>query len=83
MKARITVGEIEIRTEGLVLSKRQVIDLLREAAGIAALLSATPSEESAPSAPIGFTAHLELDSARNDLEDFSEWFEDHDPQAQP
>lgn len=81
MKARITVGEIEIRTEGLELTKRQVMDLLREAAGIAVLLSASPSEEQAASAPIGFTAHLELDSARNDLEDFSEWFEDH--QAQP
>ena len=81
MKARIIVGGIEIRTEGLELSKRQVMDLLREAAGIAVLLSTSSSEEYSDASPIGFTAHLELDNTRNDLEDFSEWFEDRQAQT--
>lgn len=77
MKARITVGEIEIRTEGLELTKRQVVDLLREAAGIAALLGVTSTtEETSAGQHFGFTAHLELDSARNDVPDLSEWFEE-------
>lgn len=77
MKARITVGEIEIRTDGLELSKRQIVDLLREAAGIAALLGVTSaSEDTSAGQHFGFTAHLELDPARNEDPDLSEWFED-------
>lgn len=77
MKARIVVGLVEIRVEDLQLSKRQLIDLLREAAGVAALLGSTSlTEETEPKAPLGFTAHLELDPQRNDEPDLSEWFEE-------
>ena len=60
MKARIIVGDVEIRTEGIELTKRQVVSLLREAAGIAVLMASTGSEEpDARQSAIGFTAHME------------------------
>lgn len=79
MKIRVTVGDVEVRTDGLELTKRQVVDLLRELAGIAVLTSgvAMASEDSEPRTAVGFTAHLELDPQRNDEPDLSEWFEDH------
>lgn len=79
MKIRVTVGDVEVRTDGLELTKRQIVDLLRELAGIAVLTSgvAMASEDSEPRAHLGFTAHLELDPQRNDEPDLSEWFEDH------
>lgn len=79
MKIRVTVGDVEIRTDGLELTKRQIVDLLRELAGIAVLTSgvAMTGEEPEPRGHLGFTAHLELDPQRNDEPDLSEWFEDH------
>lgn len=77
MKIRITVGDVEIRTEDLDLSKRQIVDMLRELAGIAVLMhSAAASDDTEQRSPLGFTAHLELDPQRNDEPDLSEWFED-------
>lgn len=76
MKVRISIGELEVRTDGLDMSKRQVVDLLRELAGIAVLLSGSSSDDGEAKQLIGFTAHLELDPSRNDEPDLSEWFEE-------
>jgi hypothetical protein len=61
MKVRITIGDVEIRTEDLDLTKRQIVDLLRELAGIAVLTAGTvqSNDEHEPRSVIGFTAHLE------------------------
>lgn len=75
MKIKIVVGDVEVNLTGLDLSKRQVIDILREAAGIATLMSLQPSSDD-EARPIGFTAHLDLDPERNIPEDLSEWFEE-------
>lgn len=79
MKMRITVGDVEIRTEGMDLTKRQLVDLLRELASIAVLTSdvSQAAEDPEPRQHLGFTAHLELDTERNAEPDLSEWFEDH------
>ena len=71
---RITVGDVEIRTD-LELTPRQLRRLLMDAAGIAAALQPTV-EEPDPKPAIGFTAHLDLDPERNLGEDLSEWFEE-------
>lgn len=78
MKVRITVGDLEIRTEGLQLTKRQLVNLLREMAGIALVTgaAAAPADDVDSRAAVGFTAHLELDPQRNDEPDLSEWFEE-------
>lgn len=75
MKTRITVGEVDIRTE-LELTPRQLRRFLFDAANIAAALTPPVPEEPEPKAPVGFTAHLDLDPDRNLLEDLSEWFEE-------
>lgn len=75
MKMRITVGDVEIRTDGLELTKQQVVNLLRELAGISVLLGGVGSDDE-PRPQLGFTAHLELDTERNAEPDLSEWFED-------
>ena len=73
MKVRIAVGDVDIRLEGLELTKRQVKDLLTSAASIALALTGNEPEESRP--PIGFSAHIER--ADPIEEDLSEYFEDH------
>lgn len=75
MKTRITVGEVDIRTD-MDLTPRQLRRFLFDAANIAAALTPSPAEEPEAKAPVGFTAHLELDPERNLLEDLSEWFEE-------
>ena len=62
MKITVTVGEVHIKTQGVDLTVRQVKELTRLAASIALALP-TPTIEvtpEPPSAPMGFTAHLEL-----------------------
>lgn len=76
MKGRITVGDVEIRIEGIDMTTRQFTRLLREVAGIAMLVTQTSGEEVEQRSAIGFTAHLELDPQRNDEPDLSEWFEE-------
>lgn len=74
MKVTVTVGDVEIKTQGVDVTVRQVKDLTRLAASIAlALPHPTPEPEATP-APIGFTAQLERNT--ESLVDFSEWFED-------
>lgn len=75
MRHRITVGEVDIRTD-LELTPRQLRRLLMDAAGVAAALTPATPDEPEPRPALGFTAHLELDPERNIPEDLSEWFEE-------
>lgn len=75
MTHRITVGDVEIRTDA-PLTVRQLRRLLMDVAGVAAALTPDSTDDSPERAHIGFTAHLELDADRNVGEDLSEWFEE-------
>ena len=62
MKVTVTIGDIVIKTQGVEVTVRQIKELTRLAASIALALP-TPSIEMTPeqpTAPMGFTAHLEL-----------------------
>ena len=74
MKVKITVGSVEIRTDGLEMTQRQITLLLAKAAAIAVAVDVTEAEEH--KAPFGFSATLELDPERNVQPDLSEWFEE-------
>lgn len=65
MKARITVGEVDIRLDGHELTHRQLRDLIRQAALYAVALN-KPDEPEPPTTSLGFTAHLDLDPGRHD-----------------
>jgi hypothetical protein len=73
MDVKVSVGEVVVRLSGVEYSPRQVLALLRQAAGIAMAVQG----EGEPEKPaFGFSAHLELDPERNVEPDLSEWFED-------
>ena len=74
MKIRITIGDVDMRAEGLDLNVAQLRNLTRLAASIALALPGSPPEIDSNPAPIGFTANLERNT--EPLVDFSEWFED-------
>jgi hypothetical protein len=76
MKVTVTIGEIVIKTQGVEVTVRQVKELTRLAASIALALPAPTIElaQEPPSAPLGFTAHLEL-ATELATED---WFSDDD-----
>ena len=73
MLVRITVGEVELRIEGVDWTRRQVTSLLTQVASIAVALTGEP-EPDPPQHPMGFTAQIER--APEVYEDFSEFFED-------
>jgi hypothetical protein len=73
MLVKITVGEVELRIEGVDWTRRQVTSLLTQVASIAVALAGDPEPE-APQHPMGFTAQIER--APEVYEDFSEFFED-------
>jgi hypothetical protein len=76
VKVTVSVGDIVIKTQGVEVTVRQIKDLTRLAASIALALP-TPTIEitqEPQSAPIGFTAHLEL-ASELPTED---WFTDDD-----
>lgn len=61
MKVRIVAGEVEVRIDGLDLTKRDLDRLLHTITGLAAVL-ATPTEPEQPTPehlPLGFTALVE------------------------
>ena len=64
MKVTVTVGEVCIKSKGVEVTVRQIKELTRLAASIAlALPTPTIEVQTEPqSAPMGFTAHLELAS---------------------
>ena len=76
MKVTVTIGDIVIKTQGVEVTVRQVKELTRLAASIALALPAPTIElaQEPTSAPLGFTAHLEL-ATELATED---WFSDDD-----
>ena len=74
MRIRITVGDLELRTDGLDLDKRDIKNFMRQMVAYAAALNSTNQPEEKESAPIGFAAHIER--APDVVEDLSEWFEE-------
>jgi len=73
MDVKVSVGEVVVRLSGVEYSPRQVLALLRQAAGIAVAVQG----EGEPEKPsFGFSAHLELDPERNAEPDLSEWFDE-------
>ena len=77
MKAKITVGDVEIELNGLDLTPRQVTALLKRAASVN--LAMQVEEETETKTPMGFSAQVELDPERNIPDVDPEWFEDHQP----
>jgi hypothetical protein len=75
MKIRITLGELEIRTEGLELTKRDVRQLLKDLASIGVALSeCQPAAAEETRQPIGFSVITER--AEPAEPDYSEFFDD-------
>ena len=75
MKIRITLGELEIRTEGLELTKRDVRQLLKDLASIGVALSeCQPQAADEPRQPMGFSVITERADAVQ--ADYSEFFDD-------
>jgi hypothetical protein len=76
VKVTVTIGDIVIKTQGVEVTVRQVKELTRLAASIALALPAPTIElaQEPTSAPLGFTAHLEL-ATELATED---WFSDDD-----
>jgi len=74
MKIRITVGGVELRCEGLEMSKRELTHLLQSVASVALAVVPDPDPEPDPKTPIGFSAHIERAEPVED--DFSEFFEE-------
>lgn len=74
MRVRITVGDLELRTEGIDLTKKDIRALMRQMVGYAAALGATQPGEEKEQPPLGFTSHIER--APDIVQDLSEWFEE-------
>lgn len=73
MDVKVSVGDVVVRLSGVEYSPRQVLALLRQAAGVAMALQSEPESDR----PVfGFSAQLELDPERNVEPDLSEWFEE-------
>jgi len=77
MKAKITVGDVEIELDGLDLTARQVTALLKQAANVNLAMQVEDEPETKP--PLGFSAQVELDPERNIPDVDPDWFEDHEP----
>ena len=74
MKIRITVGGVELRCDGLEMSKRELTHLLQSVASVALAVAPEPDPEPDPKTPIGFSAHIERAEPVED--DYSEFFEE-------
>ena len=74
MKITIRVGEVILTCNGLDLSKRDVLHVLRAVGGVALALpmheDSTPEERT----PLGFAAYIER--APQVEQDLTEWFEE-------
>lgn len=82
MKAKITVGDVEIELDGLDLTPRQVTALLKRAASVN--LAMQVDEETETKTPMGFSAQVELDPERNIPDVDPDWFDDKvDPPPAP
>jgi len=74
MKIRITVGGVELRCDGLEMSKRELTHLLQSVASVALAVVPEPDTDPDPKTPIGFSAHIERAEPVED--DFSEFFDE-------
>lgn len=74
MKIRITVGGVELRCDGLEMTKRELTHLLQSVASVALAVAPEPDPEPDPKTPIGFSAHIERAEPVED--DFSEYFDE-------
>jgi hypothetical protein len=74
MKIRITVGGVELRCDGLEMTKRELTHLLQSVASVALAVVPEPDPEPDLKTPIGFSAHIERAEPVED--DFSEFFEE-------
>ena len=74
MRIRITVGDLELRTDGIDLTKKDIRALMRQMVGYAAALNAAQPGEEKEQPPLGFTSHIER--APDIVQDLSEWFEE-------
>jgi hypothetical protein len=79
MKIRITVGEVDVRLDGLDLTHRQVRGLLKYAVGAATALTVIGGEsetETESKAPIGFAATIERLPEEIPADDLSWYFDE-------
>jgi hypothetical protein len=74
VKIRITVGGVELRCDGLEMSKRELTHLLQSVASVALAVAPEPDPEPDAKTPIGFSAHIERAEPVED--DYSEFFEE-------
>ena len=74
MRIRITVGDLELRTDGIDLTKKDIRALMRQMVGYAAALNGAQPSEEKEQPPLGFTSHIER--APDIVQDLSEWFEE-------
>lgn len=74
MRIRITVGDLELRTDGIDLNKRDIRAFMRQMVAYAAALSSSNTTEEPDKQPLGFAAHIER--APDIVQDLSEWFEE-------
>ena len=72
---RVSVGEVEVRLEGVDVSLRQVRALLRLVAGVS-LAGGQVAEVEEPRPVIGFGAHIERLPEEIVKEDLSWYFDD-------
>ncbi|HSG19854.1 MAG TPA: hypothetical protein VLA31_03720 [Burkholderiaceae bacterium] len=75
MRVRVVIGDVEVNLSGIDLTPRQVHAFVTKCASIALAMPQGVAEPET-SAPMGFTAHMELDPERNLGDDLSEWFEE-------
>jgi hypothetical protein len=74
VKIRITVGGVEVRCDGLEMTKRELTHLLQSVASVALAVVPEPDPDPDPKTPIGFSAHIERAEPVED--DFSEFFDE-------
>ena len=75
MMVRVSVGEVEVRLEGVDVSVAQVRGLMRLAA-VLSVASQGGAEESEGRSPVGFAAHLERMPEEIPREDLSWYFDE-------
>jgi hypothetical protein len=76
VKVRITVGEVDLRAEGIDLTKRDITRLLTRASVIAATLAAVQAADEEPKPPFGFSAQVERLPEEIPQEDLSWYFDE-------
>lgn len=76
-KVRVSVGEVEVRLEGVEVSLRQVRELMRLAAGLSVAAQSVAQPEAVEDRPaVGFAAHIERLPEEIPQEDISWYFDE-------